>query len=259
MRKLILISIAIISIICTSEDSSLKSSNSISKLKHIKFEYPSLSENINSQDCPKGMTLVSGSFCKNPREECEKWLDPESSIIRRCQKYKPSTCSVKINKNFCMDIEEHGNKVNDKPLTNLSWTEAKNICSSENKRLCTEDEWSSACEGNQSLPYPYGYERRSDWCNIDKMNLVSEKGEFIDKLEPISSNPKCLSPFGIHNMTGNADEFVVCSHGNYPFRSCEMGGWWGPVRNRCRATTYGHDEFFREIQIGFRCCAEVAH
>lgn len=226
-------------------------------LQHIPF--PKVNNiKVAASPCPPGMNLIEGSFCKNPRQVCQKWLDPEKSIVRRCAQYQTTQCtSSKETKLFCMDVEEYTQIPSTKPLTNLSWTDATKICQAEGKRLCDEKEWTAACEGPQALPYPYGYQRQSSWCNIDKLDLLNHKGEFIDQLQDISQNPKCYSPFGIHNMTGNADEMVNCSHGEYPFRSCEMGGWWGPVRNRCRATTYGHDEFFKEIQIGFRCCAEA--
>ena len=33
------------------------------------------------------------------------------------------------------------------------------------------------------------------------------------------------------------------------------GGYWGPVRNRCRPMTVDHNEWHSGYQIGFRCCA----
>jgi hypothetical protein len=35
------------------------------------------------------------------------------------------------------------------------------------------------------------------------------------------------------------------------------GGYWGPVRTRCRPTTRSHDENHIFYQQGFRCCTEV--
>jgi sulfatase modifying factor 1 len=36
------------------------------------------------------------------------------------------------------------------------------------------------------------------------------------------------------------------------------GGYWGPVRDRCRPMTIAHDENFAFYQIGFRCCSEAS-
>jgi formylglycine-generating enzyme len=41
---------------------------------------------------------------------------------------------------------------------------------------------------------------------------------------------------------------------NQPFRNALKGGWWMPARNRCRPATTAHDDYFKDIQIGVRCC-----
>jgi hypothetical protein len=62
-------------------------------------------------------------------------------------------------------------------------------------------------------------------------------------------------------MTGNVDEWVVNPEGKVdekPYRSGLKGGYWGPVRNRCRPMTVDHNEWHFGYQIGFRCCADAA-
>ena len=75
-----------------------------------------------------------------------------------------------------------------------------------------------------------------------------------DLRQPVESNPQCLSPFGVHNMTGNADEWVERAG---PHASVLHGGWWLPGRNRCRASTAEHGEGYSALQVGFRCCSEL--
>ncbi len=59
-------------------------------------------------------------------------------------------------------------------------------------------------------------------------------------------------------MVGNVDEWVVnASQAGKPYISALKGGYWGPVRTRCRAMTTGHDQTFHYYQIGFRCCGEA--
>jgi hypothetical protein len=57
-------------------------------------------------------------------------------------------------------------------------------------------------------------------------------------------------------MTGNVDEWVVNESGQ-PYKSGLKGGYWGPVRDRCRPMTTVHAEGFSFYQIGFRCCSDV--
>ena len=45
---------------------------------------------------------------------------------------------------------------------------ATTLCADEGKRLCNEDEWTFACEGEEATPYPYGYARDATACVIDQ-------------------------------------------------------------------------------------------
>jgi sulfatase modifying factor 1 len=64
---------------------------------------------------------------------------------------------------------------------------------------------------------------------------------------------RCVSPFGVHDMTGNVDEWVVNEKGE-PYRSGLKGGYFGKIRAQCRPMTTDHNEWFRFYQVGFRCC-----
>ena len=46
--------------------------------------------------------------------------------------------------------------------------EAEAICKKASKRLCTENEWTFACEGEEVRPYPYGWTRDATACVIDR-------------------------------------------------------------------------------------------
>ena len=74
--------------------------------------------------------------------------------------------------------------------------------------------------------------------------------------EPSGSRSSCVSPYGVFDMTGNVDEWVVNESGQ-PFKSGLKGGYWGPVRDRCRPITTAHGPEFAYYQVGFRCCADA--
>ena len=69
----------------------------------------------------------------------------------------------------------------------------------------------------------------------------------------------CKSGFGVYDMPGNVDEWVVSDQ---PPREASKwaalkGGAWGHVRSQCRPTTYSHEPGFAYYFVGFRCCADA--
>jgi len=223
-------------------------------------------------NCPDGMLEVEGDYCPEIEQKCNRYIDPEGVFPRRCAEFAPtSKCTGKTaKKHFCIDRFEWPNKAGENPVVMKTWYEAKDACGAIGKRLCGDSEWTVACEGQERLPYPYGYDRNSEACNIDKPHPdVNEKalGSSDPKVrdaeakrlwqgEPSGSRASCVSPYGVYDMTGNVDEWVVNEEGK-PYKSGLKGGYWGPVRDRCRPMTTVHAEGFSFYQIGFRCCSDV--
>jgi sulfatase modifying factor 1 len=172
---------------------------------------------------------------------------------------------------FCIDRFEYPNRRGAYPWIMVDWNDAGGLCTREGKRLCTEGEWTFACEGDEALPYPYGYQRDPEACDIDRpwrayrvgalFPRASERARAeLDHLwqgEASGSRPRCRSPFGVYDMTGNIDEWTtsVAPSGR---PNILKGGYWGPVRTRCRASTRVHDKNFAFYQQGFRCCSDMA-
>ncbi|MBX3224063.1 MAG: SUMF1/EgtB/PvdO family nonheme iron enzyme [Labilithrix sp.] len=225
-----------------------------------------------SGSCPDGMLEVEGDWCSEVEQKCLRYIDPEGVFPRRCAEFAPtSKCTGKTaKKHFCIDRYEWPNRAGENPVVMKTWFEAKDACTNIGKRLCGDSEWTVACEGQERLPYPYGYDRNSEACNIDKPHPdVNEKalGSADPKVrdaeakrlwqgEPSGSRSSCVSPYGVFDMTGNVDEWVVNESGQ-PYKSGLKGGYWGPVRDRCRPMTTIHSEGFSFYQIGFRCCSDV--
>lgn len=217
--------------------------------------------------CPADMLLVEGKHCLDVVQKCIDYMeDPIKNPFARCREFEnPSVCKgERVTLRFCMDRLEVGGD-DGLPLADKSWTEAKGICESKGKRLCQEREWLFACEGEDAHPYPYGFVRNPKICNFERTeDLVTNKGDLADHRQPVTANPACLSPFGVQNMVGNIDEWVVLDkpHWSTKNRGQKMnsglkGGWWGPLRNRCRPTTVDHDEVYHALQTGVRCCKDA--
>jgi formylglycine-generating enzyme required for sulfatase activity len=226
--------------------------------------------------CPGGMVDVEGSYCPEVEQRCVKWLDgPRHSgrlryQPRRCAEFDKTTKCVgePTLKHFCIDRYEYPNRPGEKPAVMRSWNDADRTCRASGKRLCADSEWTLACEGKDRLPYPYGTRRDPSACNIDKPHPDVNESALADPAlrdaeverlwqgEPSGSRTSCVSDYGVFDLTGNVDEWVVNESG-HPFKSASKGGYWGPVRNRCRPTTTAHGEDFAFYQLGFRCCADL--
>ncbi|HWZ89514.1 MAG TPA: SUMF1/EgtB/PvdO family nonheme iron enzyme, partial [Polyangiaceae bacterium] len=133
------------------------------------------------------------------------------------------------------------------------------VCGGLGKRVCTESEWNFACEGEDMRPYPYGFAREAA-CNQDRTDLYEPNPHYqvlADRREPAGARPGCVSPFGVYNMAGNMDEPVLREGSAHvePHRNALKGGWWMAARNRCRPSTTAHDDYYKDIQVGVRCCS----
>jgi hypothetical protein len=219
--------------------------------------------------CPKGMIEVKGEYCPEFDHWCLHWMPSEPGAERCAEFGRSGACrSPTVKKHFCIDKYEYPNKVGERPLVMKSWTEGQDLCKAAGKRLCGDSEWTLACEGKRRYAYPYGNKRDSHACNIDKALPAVDQFALADPRraaaeaarlwqgEPSGSRPGCVSPYGIADMTGNVDEWVLNESGK-PFKSGLKGGYWGPVRARCRPMTTTHGETFPFYQTGFRCCADA--
>jgi hypothetical protein len=209
--------------------------------------------------CPDDMVLAQGQACTAVRQECAEWVEaPTIGKDGRCKKFlEPSVCvGARVAMHVCIDRDEHAAGADPKPMTTVSWSDAKSICEKAGKRLCKESEWNFACEGEEMLPYPTGYDRPIGKCNFDQHKLVDVWGKVIDFRKRSSELVECTSPFGARNLVGNVDEWVERDVMNGQWRSALKGGWWLAGRNRCRPATTAHDEHYRDFQTGFRCCAD---
>jgi len=216
--------------------------------------------------CLAGMVLVEGAMCVNVDQRCLRWLDEPTQM--QCAEFEQPKCTGRRRPvSVCVDRYEYPNRAGVLPIVAVSWYEARRLCTAQGKRLCTESEWTFACEGETFQPYPYGVRRDRRACRIDYQpaapdharlrdprTTVDESARLYGAL-PSGTMARCVSSTGVHDMTGNVDEWVVNEDG-VPFNSALKGGWWGPIRARCRPATTAHNEGFIFYQIGFRCCAD---
>jgi sulfatase modifying factor 1 len=219
--------------------------------------------------CPDEMVKVQGEYCPSVLHRCVRWINQKGD---RCAEYeRTSRCFGKpVPKRFCIDRFEYPNQLGASPEVGMTWEDAKAKCASLGKRLCTSSEWTLACEGPHRYPYPAGFDRGA--CNYDRPYIMPNDAAFrnpatrpqeiqrLSQSEPSGTRGECVSHYGAYDMTGNVDEWVVNEQGSpvdRPYESGLKGGYWGPVRNRCRPMTVDHNAWHAGYQIGFRCCADL--
>lgn len=227
--------------------------------------------------CTAGMIEVKGTMRVTDIGDelqkgiCSKWINRD--FPERCASFDKDKWAAIRDKlptkpmKYCIDRYEYPNRKGEYPVVYTNFPEAVELCKSQQKRLCSEEEWTFACEGEDARPYPYGFDRDATACVTDKAwrpfdgGAYGKKETLIRELDrlwqgvPSGSQPKCKSPFGVYDMTGNIDEWTKSS---VPGRqSILKGGYWGPVRTRCRPSTRAHGEAHVFYQQGLRCCNDL--
>jgi formylglycine-generating enzyme len=230
-------------------------------------------EELDLAMCGQGMRLVEGDYCTTLVHRC---VEPFTDGSSRCNRYSegvrcyPPVLAMR----FCIDEFEFPNRRGEKPRVMVDFEEAKRACAVERKRLCTAREWTLACEGPKRWPYPTGFVRDRAACNIDLPHRfpsvealsgsasVKRELERLDQRVPSGSMPGCVSQYGVYDLVGNVDEWVVPDGseeaGGFGAQTALKGGYFGPVRARCRPSTPSHGPTFKFYQVGFRCCRDVA-
>ena len=225
--------------------------------------------------CPEGMKLVDTDYCTNMQRTClEEEYSPQNHITI-CHRFSTrQTCVGRTeHRRFCIDEYEYPNRKGAHPTWMVSWYDAQATCASIGKRLCYESEWVSACEGPDKLPFPYGHARDNSKCNIDNTWIQPSLADVyskdpktrlielsrLDQSVPSGALSECVSGFGVHDLTGNFDEWVTADQrmDDKSEWAALKGGAWGHVRNACRPTTTSHPPDFTYYFIAFRCCREA--
>lgn len=228
--------------------------------------------------CPPDMVHVAGKMVAGDSEyiealqdlTCVRWIN--KNYPPRCDKFdegqwKKRLVGLKrVPMDFCIDRYEWPDREGERPRVMVNWLDSGAECQRVGKKLCTEEEWSFACEGEEALPYPYGYSRDPGTCNIDQPWTDPDEGKLwpireeswaeVERLwrgDRSGERQTCVSPFGVRDMTGNVDEWTTSTRST-GHRSILKGGYWSVVRNRCRPATRIHNEWHVFYQQGFRCC-----
>lgn len=190
-----------------------------------------------SPPVPKGMVwIAAGALVAGT---------PKEHLPRKADQEMPG--EQVILDGFFIDQYAYPNEQGAIPLSNVTQTEAAELCAERGKRLCSELEWERACKGPRNLTYEYGARYQEQICAT---------GGYAKQL-PSGYRFGCRSEFGVHDLHGSLWEWTDSPWGRAT-RGDDVAlrggnGADGRVVGRCaNARREAPDR--QDPAIGFRCC-----
>lgn len=141
---------------------------------------------------------------------------------------------------YCIDKYEWAEDLKHSPKANINWAEAYMLCNDKGRRLCSSQEWQTACSGKWDHFFSYSNTYSPGACNTESPQPVTA-----------ANSSECVSSDGVYNLVGNLWEWVSDYKDNHYMI---MGG------SHIQAAAASCDLAFpsqigdKSETVGFRCC-----
>jgi formylglycine-generating enzyme required for sulfatase activity len=170
------------------------------------------------------------------------------------------------------------------PKVGVSWFDADAYCRALGKHLPTEAEWEKAARGTDGRLYPWG----DQVATCERAVIMTDKGRSCGVKKAVGQHPdkgrtfevgsKPADPHGLHDMSGNAEEWVA-DWASASYEACgdacrgldprgpgsgrekvvRGGSWYWPAANATSTHRRFHVPSNRPYHhFGFRCAASPA-
>lgn len=113
------------------------------------------------------------------------------------------------------------------PWASVTKLEAKSACELAGARLCTVDEWQTACRSENDTAFPYGTDFQVDTCNGLGYDTDQSTAGNQDAVLSVNLPSSCTSIWGsdnLLNMSGNVKEWTVVSYSGSTPTGYQMRG-----------------------------------
>lgn len=186
------------------------------------------------------MVWVGGQHCPKPADDGAA----------------PACATSEHTVGVCMDAHEYPNQMGTWPAVMLDYRAAVAACGAEHKRLCSETEWTFACQSIHDVTACNSgrteLEIRTQ--QLSKPERVSEEIAARDGRRPSSENA-CVNRFRVFDLLGNVQEWVNSEH-QERYVGALKGGRYNQSSIGCGRSIYVSDPWTRYPHTGLRCCAE---
>jgi formylglycine-generating enzyme required for sulfatase activity len=121
-------------------------------------------------------------------------------------------------------------------------------------RLCNELEWARAASGADDRRFPHGNRLQKDDANIDATYDFRRDASGPDE---VGAHPASVSPFGLHDMAGNAIEITRPMMPGSDAIVLRGGAWYYGAAGALIANRQQSVATLRDPRVGVRLCASL--